>query len=236
MKKYLVLFLICISAETLYAQVEYYQYKANEPNVAVDIDRYHVGTDIYMPDNTNGTPFHNETFQAGVLYEDNKIISTSLFFRYNAVNDHIEVKENIAAEDTESQILIKDPTVYVKIANDLLIYNKASEGYFQILILGNNFKLYKKLTKKYYPPRLAKSSFEKEVLATFKDEAIYFIVTKNEEFYEIPATKNKRENFFASKKIELKKFIEKSELDLNEEKDLIRVFRYFDSFEDINLK
>jgi hypothetical protein len=235
-KKIITTWAILVAGISPHAQVDYYKYTMEESNVGVDIDRYHFGTDIYSPDNINGSPYHNDTYQSGVLYENNKVMSTSLFFRYNAVGDFIEIKKNIADDDTERKILIKEPTVYVKVANDLLIYNTDSQGYFQVLVLGNNFKLYKKLNKKYFPPRLARNSFEKEILATYKDDPIYYIVSKDEKFFELPATKNKREKFFASKKIELKKFIDRSDLDLNEEKNLIRVFRYFDSFEDINLK
>jgi hypothetical protein len=152
------------------------------------------------------------------------------------VGDYIEIKKNINDDDAERKILIKEPLVYVRIANDLLIYHTSYEGYFQVLLLGNNFKLYKKLNKKYNPPRLPRNSFEKEILASYKDDPIYYIVTKDENLFELPSTNNKRKKFFASKKIELEKFIEKSKLDLEAERDLIRVFRYFDAFEDINLK
>ena len=236
MKKIIATFIILIAGISLQAQIEYYEYTLEEPNVGVDIDRYHFGTDIYAPDDINGSPYHNEKYQKGVLYEDNKVLSNKLFFRYNVVGDYIEIKKNINDDDAERKILIKEPLVYVKIANDLLIYNTTSEGYFQVLMLGNNFKLYKKLNKKYNPPRLPRNSFEKEILASYKADPIYYIVSKDENFFELPNTNNKRKKFFASKKIELEKFIEKSQLDLEMERDLIRVFRYFDSFEDINLK
>ena len=236
MKKTIATFIMLIAGISLLAQIEYYEYTLLEPNVGVDIDRYHFGTDIYAPDDINGSPYHNENYQKGVLYEDNKVLSNKLFFRYNVVGGYIEIKKNNSDDDTKRKILIKEPLVYVRIANDLLIYNASIEEYIQVLVIGNNFKLYKKLNKKYNPPRLPRNSFEREILASYKDDPIYYIVTKDENLIELPSTNNKRKKFFASKKNELEKFIEKSKLDLDDERDLIRVFRYFDSFEAINLK
>ncbi|PKA83274.1 hypothetical protein ATE92_1424 [Ulvibacter sp. MAR_2010_11] len=229
MKNITLLTLLLLTFIGSQAQYNYYNYKTQENNVGVQIDRYQVGTDIFLPDSTNGTPFYNDTFLPGQLYENNEVVASNLFFRFNVMEDEIEVTQKLTDENTAIQVLTKDPSLYVKIDKHLIIYDVDSEGYFQVLAPGNNFSLYKKLNKKYYPPRLPRNSFEKEVLATYKDDHIYYLVSKDNKFVEIPSTAGKRTKFFGSKKPDITKFIKSSDLDMNEEEDLIRVFRYFDS-------
>ncbi len=234
MKKALLIVLLLSLATSASAQFYHTYYKIEEGFVGT-IDRYRMGTATYLPDGYNGSPYQNESFVQGTIYQDNTAVTSSYFFRYNAIEDDIEVKENITDDDTEIQVLAKSPNIYVKISNDLFVYDEKSKGYFQVLVVGNNFNLYKKIAKKFYPERRARNSFEKDFLATYKDNDIYYVVDKEGNFYAIPSSKNKRSKFFGNKKAEISKFINNSKLNINEENSLIRVFRYFDSFEDISL-
>jgi hypothetical protein len=124
--------------------------------------------------------------------------------------------------------------------NDLFFYNFNESigdhsGYFQVLVVGNKFNLYKKLNKKLYPAKKAKNSFEKDVLATYKDKPVYYIVDQKGKFYDIPDSKKKRVNVFGNKKADINKFVQHNKLDMSEEHNLVKAFKYFDSFKDASL-
>lgn len=194
----------------------------------------------YLPDDYNGSPYFIDTFLPGSIYENNELISSEYYFRYNAIQDEIEVKESPDAPDTEIKVLTKAPEVYVKIMNDLFFYNSADlnadhNGYFQVLVVGNKFNLYKKLNKRFYPAKKAKNSFEKDVLATYKDKPLYYIVDQKGNFFDVPDSKKKRVNVFGNKKADINKFIKHNKLDMSEEHNLVKAFKYFDSFKDAKL-
>jgi hypothetical protein len=190
----------------------------------------------YLPDAHIGSPYAEESFQPGSIYENEVPLIENFFFRYNAYEDDIEVKKKWDSPDSEVFILTKSSNIVVKIASGIYVYNEEVKGYFEVLFSGNNFKLYKKTYKKLFPARTAQTSFEKDALATYKDRMEYFLLTKDNEFREIPSSKNKRIKFFGNKQSEINKYISKNKLDMNDEDVLIKVVRYFDSFNDAHLK
>lgn len=235
MKKAIFLVLTVIICQHVLAQREVSKYSI-ENGYTMSIDRYHFGTDIYLPDSYIGSPFGNENFLPGTIYMNDLIVADNLFLRYNAIEDDIEIKENLTDEDSKIKLMSKDKSIYARINGDLMIYDEAATGYFQVLMMGNNYNLYKKINKLYYPPRVANTSFEKDILATYKDDPLYYIVSKRGDYFELPKTKNKREKYFEGKKEELQKYIDARNLDVLVESDLLVLFRYFDSFNDIKLK
>jgi hypothetical protein len=118
----------------------------------------------------------------------------------------------------------------------MYIYNEAENGYFEVLFSGNNFKLYKQMNKKLFPARTAQTSFEKDVLATYKDRPEYFLVTKDDQLHEVPSSSSKRIKFFGNKKSDIAKYVKKHNLDLKDETVLVKIVRLFDSFSDASLK
>ena len=194
----------------------------------------------YLPDDYIGSPYFMDEFLPGSIYENNEVVATEYYFRYNAIQDVIEVKDRPDADDSEIKILTKAPDIYVKIKNDLFFYNTGDSnaehnGYFQVLVVGNKFNLYKKLNKVVYPAKKARNTFEKDVLATYKDKPLYYIVDQDGTFYDVPDAKKKRVNAFGNKKADINKFIKHSNLNIAEERNLVKAFKYFDSFKDASL-
>jgi len=186
----------------------------------------------YLPDDIIGTPYSDEIFYKGTVFENNAPTIKDLFYRYNAFIDNIEVKKKLSDPDSKIFILKKDPNILVKLNKEYLIFDEKINGYYQILFIGNNYKLYKKLYKKYFKPRTAKSSFEKDILATYKDYPKYYLVNTENEIYEFPDSKNKKLKTFGNKKPEIQKYVKNNRLNINEEDILIKVVRYFDTFDD----
>jgi hypothetical protein len=237
MKKAILTFVLIGLVGTLSAQ-----YSSSQRSAAVfmqTMERASTET-YYLPDDYIGSPYFMDTFLPGSIYENNEVVASDYYFRYNAIQDEIEVKESPDADDSEIKILTKAPDIYVKIMNDLFFYNTGDSnsdhnGYFQVLVVGNKFNLYKKLNKKLFPAKKARNSFEKDILATYKDKPVYYIVNESGTFFDIPDSKKKRVNAFGNKKADINKFIKHNNLNMSEEHNLIKAFKYFDSFKDARL-
>lgn len=188
----------------------------------------------------SGTPYNNPSFLSGNVYENNKLLAKNVALRYNAIADEIEVKESLETPITKARPLTKSPDVFVKIMNDIFIfapYRGGIEGggYFQVLYEGDRISVFKKLNKKFYPAKLAKTSITRGVPAKFEDKPVYFLVSKNGKFYQLPSSKSKKLKVFGKNQEFIKKFVEKNRLNLNNEKDLIETIIYFNSLEKIEL-
>ncbi len=194
----------------------------------------HSSSDVYLEDQYTGTPYNNPIFLLGTVYENNKIIVSNYAMRYNAIADEIEVKETLYLEDDEAKMLTKSPDLYVKIMDEMFVFvpteqSKQDSGYFQVLHVGNNYHLYKKIMKKHFPAKKAKNSFEQDVLASYVDRSMYYLVSKDGSFQEFGSSKNKRVKVFGDKQDDIKKYIKKGRLDINEEEDLLKIVKYYDT-------
>lgn len=199
------------------------------------VERQGSNNDKYLDDEHVGSPYSNPIFLLGNIYEQNKVIASNYALRYDAMADEIEVKKNLYVEDSDIQVLSKNPEIYVKIMSDMFVFRDPIEesatheaGYFQVLYVGNTYNLYKKIIKKYYPAKKAQNSFEKDVLATYVDRPIYYLVSEAGNFQEFGSSKNKRLKLFQNKQPEVKKLVKSGKLDLTKEEDLLRVVKYYD--------
>ena len=198
------------------------------------VDRHGSDNLDYLEDEYKGTPYNNPIFLLGNIYKLDKIVVENYALRYNAMTDEIEVKETLYVEDDEIQALVRDPEFYVKIMGDMFVFVQGNEiidqaGYFQVMHAGDNYHLYKKIVKKYYPPKKAQNSFEKDVLASFVDRSEYYLVSQDGKFQEFGSSKKKRLKLFNDRQAEIKKYVSNGRLDLTEEEDLMKVVKYYDT-------
>ncbi|MBT0607694.1 hypothetical protein [Aequorivita echinoideorum] len=174
----------------------------------------------------------NKNFLRGNIYQDEQLIKNDILMRYNAYADQIEIKKD------DSEIyggLMKDPSIYVKILNDIYVFipfegSNDNGGYFNILSEGKKYSLYKKVTAKYIEPKVAKTSYDRNLPPSFTKSTTYYLV-ENGRFYELPSKESKILKVMDGKKKEIKEYMKRNDLDLDEEKDLINVVSYFDSLQ-----
>ena len=235
MKKHIFIFLLFSLIAFANGQNEVFYNIVEEDYISTSSKRYSSEANN-LPDEIIGSPYKEDTFQTGNIYENNSPLIEGLFFRYNVYKENIEIKNNISDTNSEILILKKSSNIIVKIKNQFFIYDEEIDGYYCVVFIGNNYKLYKKLQKVYYKPKRAQSSFKKDILATYKDKSSYFLVNKEGNIYKMPSSKKKKIMFFGNKKSEIEKYIKNYNLDINEEDILIKVVRYFDSFNDASLK
>lgn len=198
------------------------------------IKRQNFGIDFKDTDSYKGTPYNHPSFLNGNIYKGSELLATNVAIRYNAMADEIEVKESLASSDDDAKVLTKDPDIYVKIVNDIFVfvaYQGGIEGggYFKVMQEGNKYDLFKKLAKEFVPEKEASSSITTAVPAKFVDKPIYYIVTKDGKFYELPKSRSKKLKVFGPNKDLIKKYVSSNGLDLNDEKDLQKVIKYYDT-------
>jgi len=243
MKKISLIFIVLFTINTPYlkaqfADQDYSNRRTTSALFVLDeyIKRQDNGVNYKDTKSYKGTPYNNPSFLSGNIYESNKLLATDVALRYNAIADEIEVKETLTTSDDEAKVLSKSLDIFVKINKDIFIFAPyqggiENGGYFQVLFEGENYNLYKKLKKKFTPEKKATTSITTSIPATFTDKPVYYIVTKEGKYYELPESKNKKLKVFGNKQDEIKKYVKENKLNLKEEKDLLRVMRYFDNFE-----
>ena len=181
-----------------------------------------------------GTPYNNPNFLIGNIFIKNELTAPNISLRYNIYADEIEVKEDPNDDEADSKALTKSPDIHVTILNDKFVYIAKTEGlptggYFLEMQKGKNVMLYKKLIKKYYPEKKAKTSFERDIPASFKDKPIYYIMTKDGKMNELPSSKSKIIKMLSGFEKGIKSYIKTNKINVAEEKGLIKAFKYCDS-------
>jgi hypothetical protein len=234
MKKYLLLivsvFIISESQaqhQQLQQQVQYLmQYQFDKTTKYEDINLETL--------NYTGSPYINSSFLAGEIYHNNKLIADNIPLRYNALVDEMEFKPSFGTPDSESSALMKSPEIDVRIGSKVFIfvpYQGGIEkgGYFEVLLRGEKFDLFKKYNKRFTPEQKAQTSMTRDVPARFTDNPMYYLILENGRFVEIPSRARNFESAFVGKENEIRSFIRTNRLDIKNEADLIRIVNHYDS-------
>jgi len=180
-----------------------------------------------------GSPYETDLFMLGKA--SNKLTKKSQpnYIRYNVYNDVIELKENL--NDTKIIGLIKSLNIYAIVNNKEYHYeiysddnSKTNEGYFILISKGVNSNLYLKKSQEFKDKVKAKDAYHNDSPATFENSEAYY-VKKGRILH--PLTKSKKEFLkqFPEKESELKKYMKAEKINLKSEKDVVKLFKYYDS-------
>jgi hypothetical protein len=199
------------------------------------IKRQNRGVDFDDTESYIGTPYNFPSYLLGNVYKNDELWATDVALRYNAIADEMEIKESLTTPDSEAKVLTKSPDVYVKIINDIYVfapYKGGIEGggYFHVLFEGTKIDLFKKPKKSFSKAKKATTSITRDLPASFKDKPVYYIVDKEGKYFELPSSRSKKLKVFGKNKDAIKAYVGKNQLDLNDEKHLLRVIKHFDTF------
>jgi len=197
------------------------------------IKRHDKGINYRDTDNYVGTPYNNPSYLPGNVYKGKELLASNVGLRYNAVANEIEIKESVDSSEDDAKVLTKSPDIYVKILNDIYVfvpYQGGIEGggYFLVMFEGNKYDLFKKLKKEFIPEKKATTSITRDIPPKFVDKSVYYIVTKDGKFYELPSSRKKKLKVFSNNINLIKEYVNKNRLDLNKEQDLLKVIKYYD--------
>ncbi len=232
MKKLWILFLIAISLN-IYSQerkigkdINDMLLDQNEKSIIKDS-----GNRIINLSDTKGSPYFKEFFLSGIVIAEKTNENLGYQLRYNIYNDEIEVENST---DATISALKKDSNYSCKIGTDSFRYleytNKDSEsknGYFHELTKGKTTLLLK-YECKYQPEKTGKPPVYKVTPARFSTQKIYYLLSEDQ--LTLVSTKKKRLlEYFGSHKGTVNTYINKNNLKLNNDRDLIRVITFYNS-------
>lgn len=183
-------------------------------------------------DDFQGSPYTNNSFAPAQLYYKDENMGT-IFYRYNALNEEVEVKQSI--DEKGIRALGRDKNIVLVKSGDPMSFHtfvdkggSTLNGYLTQLVEGENFDLYRRIRVKYTEGQKAQNSFVKAVPAKFSQFTEYFVQKKGvNRIDEIATKKGKILKIAGSEnKDALKSYIKENDLDVKEEQDLIKVFEF----------
>ncbi|WP_091902476.1 hypothetical protein [Maribacter stanieri] len=187
-------------------------------------------------DKFQGSPYTSNTFAPTVLKYNDEVVG-SIYYRYNALNEEIEIKKT-ASEEEAYQALVKDKEISLLINSKPLSFKtfvtdkKATiNGYLSLIEKGSQYDLYERTLVKFTEGQPAQNSFVAAVPSRFtKFTEFYFQKTGVNRIDQIPQKNNKLLKLVDdSKKEELKIFLKENNLNIKSKQDLIKVFEYLNS-------
>lgn len=233
MKSLIILFIIAFSATT-FGQSQLRGLTSDLHQVDNYIKRNDKTLSYSLPKDYNGSPYFNDEFVLGDIFQGDELIATETPLRYNIFSNEIEVKESLGDSDEDASPLTKSSEIWVKI-NDVIVvlipFNGSDEegSYFQILFEGKKIDFLKKVDKKYTTPKKASTSITRDLKGAFTDETTFFLQTKSGRMFEMPKAKNKKYLIFGKHAQTLKDYAKENRLNINKEHDLKRLVIHFDS-------
>ena len=181
-----------------------------------------------------GSPYTADVFKrAELFYKEEKM--GPIYYRYNALNEEIEIKEDPAEQGIRG--LSRDKNIILKVEGNPMRFmtfidkqGKTLNGYLTQLVDGETYDLYKRIHVKFTEGSKAANSFVKDTPSRFSQFEEYYIQKKGvDRIDELEAKKGKLLNQMDdAQKSGLKTFIKDNNLDLDNDKDLMTIILYMD--------
>ncbi len=231
MKKTLFIGLLAFSTSGVFAQSESNQQDVYMRTIDINEKSLAFGLTEAEFEAIKDEAYANVNFITGNIYQEDQLIKSGVPMRFNAYADEIEIKTS--SSDQSYSALVKDPSIFVKMGMDLYVLvplqgSNEKGGYFNVLYDGKTYDLYKKTKATFREGQEAKSSYGRDTKPSFSKNITYYLVDDGR-FLEMPSSKNRILKMMDSKSSEMKQFIKKNKLDLNNERDLINAISHFDS-------
>ena len=179
-----------------------------------------------------GSPYVSNYFQkTEVYYKDEKV--GDLYYRYNALNEEIEIKES--PQNPGIRALGRDKSITLMVDNKPMSFKtfidvkgNTMNGYLTHLVNGETYDLYKRIHVKFTEGSPAQNSFVKATPSRFSQFIEYYVQKKGVDRVDELTLKNRQLYKIAGpgEKDKIKTFLKDYDIDLNEEKDLIKTFEF----------
>lgn len=184
-------------------------------------------------DKFQGSPYTSNKFTSTVLKYNDEIVG-NIFYRYNALNEEIEIK-NTSSKDEAYQALVKDKDISLIINGKPLSFktfitdkNNTLNGYLTLLQKGSTYDLYQRTHVKFTEGQPSQNSFVAAIPSRFTKFTEYYFQKKGvNKIIQIPQ-KNKKliKLIDSSKKEKLKVYLKENNLNIKSKADLYTVFEF----------
>lgn len=184
--------------------------------------------------NYTGSPYVNDSFLAGEIYHNNRLIADNVPLRYNAFVDEMEFKSSFETPNSDASALMKSPEVDVRIGSKVFVFvpyqgGVEKGGYFEVLLRGERHDLFKKYNKRFTPEQKAQTSMTRDVPAKFTDNPVYYLVLYDGRFVEIPSRPRNFHTAFIGKEREISNYIKEKNLDVRNEAHIVQIVNHYNS-------
>lgn len=182
--------------------------------------------------NAKGTPYASNKFAPTILFYNNEKVG-NLYYRYNALNEEVEIKKSIIEKGNSA--LINDKKIHILVNGKKLAFNtfvtskkRTTNGYLTELVTGKNYDLYRRTTVKFTEGVPAQNSFVAAVPAKFSQFTEYYIQKKGVNRIDEVLSKNSKllKMLDVSEKAKVKTYIKANKLNAKNEADLIQIFMF----------
>ncbi len=183
-------------------------------------------------DSAIGSPYIKDEFVPAKINNG----SVTQFVRFNCVDDEVEVKQGM------TKVLLLDLAKNQKISlsdGSEKIYHiykykdknkKAKVTFLELIKEDKQYRLYKKVRKKFIPKQNAEGYREATQAEFVRLNTIHFITdfqSKTDKLLAIPTKKKKFFSFFGKKKGELERFTKDEKLDYLKSEDLEEIIAFY---------
>ncbi len=224
MKKTLLLFCALIST-TLIAQLP--------RNLLVSTEK------VTMYDEYEGGLYMKSRYkESSVIDEKSGTFDAKL--KYNVYSDQLE----FTTPSDELFAITKSPTIHARIDGDYFYYcnfktqrGVKKDGYYVLVELNDQYRIYKKLTTEIIDPvaqaSLVKKTTDGEDVGKIKILTTYFL-EESGVIMELPMNKKEMLAAFNDKENELEQYLKKEKLRIRKEEDLIRLVARYNALKSSN--
>ena len=187
-------------------------------------------------DEFQGSPYVSNNFKQTRILYNNEDMGT-MFYRYNALNEEIEIK-NTLLEEEGTKGLSRDKNISILVDGKELSFKtfvtskkNTLNGYLLQLIDGETYDLYKRTRVKFTEGKPAPNSFVKAVPARFSQFTEYYFQKEGvNRIDEIPLSNNKLLKLLSGNdKESLKNYLKENKIKIKEEEDLVKAFNYLNT-------
>lgn len=218
MKNYFTLFVLCFTFFISNAQIS-----DNMSNTGMQIY-----TKQNTPDKFTGSPYAEDDFQRGIIYDKNTDKSQPALLRYNSVEDVVEIR---LTKDDKSSVLPKFTHIfynmgdYTYFIDNINTDNGYIEAYFARFYDGEKVKFIARPVPRISEAQIAKTSYEKDKPANLDVEFVYYISINGDKYREIRLKEKDLEDFFSSEKME--EYFDEHKI--KTEKDVVELLKYYEN-------
>ncbi|KAA2218453.1 hypothetical protein [Maribacter flavus] len=187
-------------------------------------------------DEFQGSPYVSNTFkQTDIWYNEENM--GRMFYRYNALNEEIEIKNTLLEEEAVKG-LSRDKNISLLVDGKKLSFktfvtskNQTLNGYLLLLNDGNTYDLYRRIRVKFTEGKPAPNSFVKAVPARFSQFTEYYFQKEGVNRIDEIALSNSKllKHLEGSDKEALKKYLKENKIKIKEEADLLNVFGFLNT-------
>ncbi len=183
--------------------------------------------------NAQGSPYTSFKFAPTTLYYNDEKIG-DIFYRYNALNEEVEIKRS-QLEEEGYRGLSNDKKISLIIDGKKMAFNtfitskkRTTNGYLTTLVDGEEYDLFKRITVKYTEGQDAQNSFVAAVPAKFSQFTEYYYQKKGVNRIDEVIAKNSKllKVLDANEKVKTKEFLKENSLNVKNETDLIKTFEF----------